>query len=133
LDAKRTKQESAEKLRQFSPLFEIARLLVRFDQVAASSRPVISLLSLRRGEKKRQNPPREAANNAAILATLWASFALAEDFKTVTGEEYKNAKVSRVESDGIVLITNSGISKVYFTEPPKEIQEHFHYDAGQAA
>jgi len=40
--------------------------------------------------------------------------------------------VSRVEPDGIVLITKSGISKVYFTELTKEIQERFHYDAPKA-
>jgi hypothetical protein len=59
----------------------------------------------------------------AILATLSASFALADDFKTINGKEYKNAKVSRVESDGIVLITKSGISKVYFAELPKEVAD----------
>jgi type IV secretory pathway VirB10-like protein len=69
----------------------------------------------------------------AILAVLCASLALAEDFKTTDGKEYKNAKVSRVEPDGIVLITKSGISKVYFIELPKEVQERFHYDAQQAA
>jgi hypothetical protein len=61
------------------------------------------------------------------------SVALADDFKTIDGKEYKNAKVSRVEPDGIVLTTSSGISKVYFTELPKEIQERFHYDAAKAA
>src|SRR5439155_15858380 len=43
--------------------------------------------------------------------------------------EYKNATVSRVEPDGIVIRTKSGISKVYFTELPKETQERFGYDA----
>jgi DNA polymerase III alpha subunit (gram-positive type) len=62
-----------------------------------------------------------------------ASLAFAEDFKTTDGKEYKNAKVSRLEPDGIVLMTKSGISKVYFTELPKEVQERFHYDALQAA
>jgi hypothetical protein len=57
----------------------------------------------------------------AILAALSASLALADDFKTVDGKEYKNAKVSRVEPDGIVLITKSGISKVYFAELPKDV------------
>jgi hypothetical protein len=70
---------------------------------------------------------------AMIAAVLSASLALAEDFKTIDGKEYKNAKVSRVEPDGIVLLTKSGISKVYFTELPKEVQERFHYDAQQAA
>jgi hypothetical protein len=58
---------------------------------------------------------------------LPASLALAEDFKTINGKEYKDATVSRVEADGIVLRTKSGITKVYFVELPKEVQERFHY------
>jgi hypothetical protein len=65
----------------------------------------------------------------AIAAALSASLAVADDFKTIDGKEYKNVKVSRVEPDGIVLKSKSGISKVYFTELPKEVQERFHYDA----
>ena len=68
----------------------------------------------------------------AILA-LSASVAVAEDFKTINGKEYKNATVSRVEPDGIVVKTKSGISKVYFTELPKDVQERFHYDSEKAA
>ena len=60
-----------------------------------------------------------------ILAVLFASLALSEDFKTIGGKEYKNVTVSRVEPDGIVLNTKSGISKVYFRELPKEVQERF--------
>jgi len=63
----------------------------------------------------------------AILAALSASLALAEDFKTVSGRVYKDATISRVEADGIVLRTKAGISKVYFTELPKDVQERFHY------
>jgi hypothetical protein len=55
-----------------------------------------------------------------------------EDFKTVNGKEYKNAKVTRVEPDGIVLKVNSGISKVYFTELPKEVQQRFNHDPQRA-
>ena len=51
----------------------------------------------------------------------FASIAFSDDFKTVTGKEYKNATVSRVEPDGIVLTNNTGISKVYFTELPKDV------------
>ena len=68
-----------------------------------------------------------------FLILCFASVALADDFKAIDGKEYKNVKVSRVEPDGIVLITKSGISKVYFTELPKEVQERFHYNAAQAA
>ena len=63
----------------------------------------------------------------AMLVTLSASMSLAEDFKTINGKEYKDATVSRVEADGIVLRTKTGISKVYFVELPKDVQENFHY------
>src|SRR6476646_1269505 len=67
-----------------------------------------------------------------MLAMLTASLALAEDFKTVNGKEYKDATVSHVESDGIVLKTKTGISKVYFVELPKDVQERFGYDPAKA-
>ena len=69
----------------------------------------------------------------AIFAALCASMALADDFKTIDGKEYKKVKVSRVEPDGIVLRTKTGISKLYFTELPKEVQDRFHYDPAKAA
>jgi hypothetical protein len=68
----------------------------------------------------------------AILA-LSGSLALADDFKTIDGKEYKDVTVSRVEPDGIVLKAKSGISKVYFIELPKEVQERFHYNPESAA
>ena len=65
-----------------------------------------------------------------ILATLFVSLALGEDFKTVNGKEYKDATISRVEADGIVIKTKTGISKIYFVELPKDVQERFHYGSG---
>ena len=65
----------------------------------------------------------------AILAALSASLVLAEDIKTINGKEYKDATVSRVEADGIVLKTKSGVTKLYFTELPKDVQERFHYSS----
>jgi hypothetical protein len=62
----------------------------------------------------------------AIIGMLSVSIALADDFKTIDGKEYKNATVSRVESDGIVLKTKSGISKVYFGELPEDVARRFH-------
>jgi len=69
----------------------------------------------------------------ATLAALSVSLALADDFKTIRGKEYKNATINRVEPDGLVLRTKSGISKVYFTELPQDVKERFHYNAQQAA
>ncbi len=67
----------------------------------------------------------------SILFFISAVFA--DDFKTLNGKEYKDATVSRVEPDGIVLKTKSGVIKVYFTELPKDVQERFHYDSEKAA
>ena len=68
-----------------------------------------------------------------LLTMCVASIALAEDLKTVNGKEYKNATITRVEPDGVVLKHKSGVSKVYFADLPKEVQERFHYDSAKAA
>ena len=67
----------------------------------------------------------------SILSLISTVFA--DDFKTLNGKEYKDASVSRVEPDGIVLKAKSGVIKVYFTELPKDVQERFHYDSEKAA
>ena len=61
------------------------------------------------------------------MAVLFTSLALSEDFKTVSGKVYKDATVTRIEADGIELKTKTGISKVYFTELPQDVQERFHW------
>jgi len=68
-----------------------------------------------------------------FLVLCLALAAFAEEFKTVNGKEYKEAAVTRVDPDGVVVKTKSGITKVYFTELPKEVQERFHYDSEKAA
>jgi thiol-disulfide isomerase/thioredoxin len=68
----------------------------------------------------------------AFLILCFTSAAVADDFTLISGKEYKDATVSRVEPDGIVLKTKSGISKVYFVELPKEVQDRFHYNPATA-
>jgi hypothetical protein len=68
----------------------------------------------------------------SFLSLCFISLALADDFKTLTGKEYKDVTVSRVEPDGIVLTGKAGISKVYFTEIPKDVQERFGYNPQKA-
>jgi thiol-disulfide isomerase/thioredoxin len=63
----------------------------------------------------------------------FTTVAVADDFKLVSGKEYKNVTVTRVEPDGIVLRTKSGISKVYFVELPSDVQQRFHYNAATAS
>ncbi len=69
----------------------------------------------------------------AFLVFCFTTVALADDFKLVNGKEYKDVTVNRVEPDGVVLRTKSGISKIYFVELPKEVQERFHYNAAIAS
>jgi len=68
-----------------------------------------------------------------FLIVCVASVTLGDDFKLINGREYKDATVTRVEPDGIVLRTNAGIAKVYFVELLKEDQERFHYNPAVAA
>jgi hypothetical protein len=73
--------------------------------------------------------------NAKVLPFLLVGFAsavFAEDFKTLNGKEYKDATVTRVEPDGIIVKTKVGITKLAFAELPKEVQERFHYDPQNA-
>ena len=58
---------------------------------------------------------------------------LAEDFRTIKGKEYKDATVIRVEANGIVLRTKTGISKVYFFELPNDVRERFHPSPAKTA
>ena len=60
-----------------------------------------------------------------LLGLLSATLALAEDFKTINGKVYKDATIIRVEADGIILRTKTGISKIYFIELPKDVQGRF--------
>jgi hypothetical protein len=76
-------------------------------------------------ESKRGRIRRVKHWHIPFVVSLATSIALAEDFKTVTGKEFKDATITRVEGDGIVLRTKTGISKVYFIELPKDVQEKF--------
>ena len=68
-----------------------------------------------------------------FLTICVTSITLADDFKTTKGKEYKDATVSRIEPDGIVVKTKSGISKIYFVELPKEVQQRFNYNGQNGA
>lgn len=69
----------------------------------------------------------------ALVILCFASVAVADDFRLINGREYKDATVTRVEPDGIVIRTNAGIAKVYFVELPKEDQERFQYNPAVAS
>ena len=64
----------------------------------------------------------------ALSILCLVSVALADDFKTIDGKEYKNVTVSRVEPDGIVITFSGGIVKIPFTELSEEYQKRFGYN-----
>ena len=68
-----------------------------------------------------------------LLTICVASIAMADDFKTIAGKEYKDATVTRVETDGILVKYKSGISKLYFTELPEDVRKRFRYDPQNAS
>ena len=81
-----------------------------------------------------ESQPRQVNTKVlAFLILFFASVAFSDDFKTVNGKEYKGATITRVDPDGIVVKTKSGVSKVYFAELPKDVQERFHYDQQKAS
>jgi len=71
---------------------------------------------------------RDRTKLAALFIAGVTTITLADDFRTLRGKEYKNATVTRIEADGIVLKTKAGISKVFFVELPEDVQQRFHYD-----
>jgi hypothetical protein len=68
-----------------------------------------------------------------VLVVFFASVAIADDFKTTNGKEYKNANVSRVEPDGILITFSGGIVKLPFTELAGDVQKKYGYDSQTAA
>ena len=70
---------------------------------------------------------------ALSIFALSASLALAEDFKTIKGKEYKNATVTCVVPDGLVIKFHGGIVKSHFTELPSDVQKKYGYDAVAAS
>ncbi len=57
----------------------------------------------------------------------------AEDISTASGMTYTNAKVIRVEPDGISCMHSRGITKLFFHELTPEMQQRFGYDPAKAS
>jgi hypothetical protein len=75
----------------------------------------------------------KAVKTLTLLTICVTSIALAEDFKTVNGKEVQERDDNPRRTGWVVLKHKSGVSKVYFPDLPKEVQERFHYDSAKAA
>ena len=81
-----------------------------------------------RAKEAESRPPVKHWKTALSIFALSASLAHAEDIRTTKGKEYKNATVSRVEPDGIVIKFQGGIVKLPFTELPSDVQKKYEYN-----
>ena len=61
-----------------------------------------------------------------VMPPLWA-----EEFKLANGQVVKG-ELSRVEPDGLVLMTETGVEKVMFLALPEETQKRFGFDLKKA-
>ena len=68
------------------------------------------------------------STTALLLATVFFPLlSFADDFSLSDGREYKGVTVSRVEKDGVVVITDDGVEKLPFSLLPKEAKDLYPY------
>lgn len=68
----------------------------------------------------------------AFFCALASGLSQPVTLKTKAGAVYADATLSRIEPDGLVLVTDRGIKKVFFTEMNREDQQRYGYDPGAA-
>src|SRR3954469_23745030 len=72
-----------------------------------------------------------------LLSLLAASSIMAGEtiplLRTTKGTEYKNARVSEVEADGITIFHAGGVAKILFREMPDEMRRKYGYEPKAAA
>ena len=69
----------------------------------------------------------------AILVALTCGRLSAEDFTTTDGRKFRGVTVSRVEPDGVTVVTDSGITKIWFAVLPEDVRKKYRYDPKAAA
>ncbi len=67
-----------------------------------------------------------------LALVMAAGIALADDFVTLDGKKHTGT-VSRVEPDGIVIVTDDGIEKIPFADLPAAIRQKYGYNPAGAA
>lgn len=76
---------------------------------------------------------------AVGMVIFWgAQFARGDEAMRLTfvsnrGEKFENAKVVRVEPDGVSLLSSTGISKIPFEELPEELRKQFGMNSSQVS
>ena len=68
-----------------------------------------------------------------LLPVLIAAAALADDITTLTGQTFRNVKISSSDPISISFMHSSGAGRVLFVEIDAELQKKYGYDAAKAA
>jgi hypothetical protein len=68
----------------------------------------------------------------AIILTLTCTACHALDITTTKGTTYTNATVTRIEPDGITIKHRLGITKLFFSELPQDVQTSYGYNPSTA-
>lgn len=68
-----------------------------------------------------------------ILVALMCARLSAENFTTIEGKKYERVTISRVEPDGLMVVTDSGIAKIPFVQLPADVQKKYGYNPKAAA
>jgi hypothetical protein len=74
--------------------------------------------------------------NAKVCVLIFlcaASCCLAVDMTNNEGKVFKDAKVTRVEPDGVTISHSGGVAKLFFWELPESVQQQYGYNATNAA
>ncbi len=68
-----------------------------------------------------------------IFAVAFTALAQADDIKTADGRTLKTVTVTRVDPDGLVMATDSGVQKMKFAALSPEAQRKYGYDPAKEA
>lgn len=70
---------------------------------------------------------------ALLIFVLGIGSLRADDFTLINGKVYKGITVTKTEPDGITVMTDSGVEKLYFVWLPKQVQQKYGYNPQVAA
>ena len=104
--------EIADKLKLAAPQF---RLATRSLNTFANE---MQFRGERRKVQKANDSEKPSAENALV---------------DLNGKKYLNARLQRVEPDGLLVSHTAGVTKVFFTDLPKAIRDQYGYDPIEAA
>lgn len=63
-----------------------------------------------------------------LIILCWSIPCFAEDIKTLTGQTYQDAIITRQDPASITITHKNGVSRILFQELPSDLQKKYGYD-----